>query len=55
MNPTAVSIRARSLPIQRYEATEYASANLARVIEISQVLGLKLLSTGQIEVALKHG
>jgi ribosome-binding protein aMBF1 (putative translation factor) len=41
--------------IQRYEATEYASANLARVIEISQVLGLKLLSTGQVEVALKPG
>jgi ribosome-binding protein aMBF1 (putative translation factor) len=41
--------------IQRYEATEYASANLARVIEVSQVLGLKLLSTGQIEVALEHG
>jgi predicted nuclease of predicted toxin-antitoxin system len=33
--------------IQRYEATEYASANLARVIEVSQVLGLKLqLRTG---------
>jgi ribosome-binding protein aMBF1 (putative translation factor) len=41
--------------IQRYEATEYASANLARVIEVSQVLGLKLRSTGQIEVALEHG
>lgn len=28
--------------IQRYEATEYASANLSRVIEISEALGLKL-------------
>lgn len=30
--------------IQRYEATEYASANLTRVIEVSQVLGIKLKS-----------
>jgi ribosome-binding protein aMBF1 (putative translation factor) len=38
--------------IQRYEATEYASANLARVIEVSQVLGMKLQSRTGIEVAL---
>jgi ribosome-binding protein aMBF1 (putative translation factor) len=37
--------------IQRYEATEYASANLARVIEVSQVLGIKLNSGAGIEVA----
>lgn len=30
--------------IQRYEATEYASANMARVIEVSQALGVKLQS-----------
>ncbi len=28
--------------IQRYEATDYASASLARVIEVSQALGLEL-------------
>jgi ribosome-binding protein aMBF1 (putative translation factor) len=28
--------------IQRYEATDYASANLARVIEVSQILGITL-------------
>jgi DNA-binding XRE family transcriptional regulator len=39
--------------IQRYEATEYASANLARVIEISQILGIKLQSKGAIEVSLE--
>jgi DNA-binding XRE family transcriptional regulator len=38
--------------IQRYEATEYASANLARVIEVSQVLGMKLQARTGIEVAL---
>lgn len=36
--------------IQRYEATEYASANLARVIEVSQVLGMKLQARTGIEV-----
>ncbi|WP_156815474.1 helix-turn-helix domain-containing protein [Pseudanabaena sp. PCC 6802] len=30
--------------IQRYEATEYASANMARVIEIGQALEVKLQS-----------
>lgn len=38
--------------IQRYEATEYASANLARVIEVSQALGMKLQSSAEIEVEL---
>lgn len=38
--------------IQRYEATEYASANLARVIEVSQVLGIKLQARTGIEVKL---
>jgi ribosome-binding protein aMBF1 (putative translation factor) len=38
--------------IQRYEATEYASANLARVIEVSQALGIKLQSRIGIEVEL---
>lgn len=38
--------------IQRYEATEYASANLARVIEVSQVLGMKLQARTGIEVEL---
>jgi len=28
--------------IQRYEATEYASANLARVIKVSETLGLEI-------------
>jgi transcriptional regulator with XRE-family HTH domain len=37
--------------IQRYEATEYASANLARVLEVSQVLGMKLQDRTGIEVA----
>ena len=36
--------------IQRYEATEYASANLARVIEISEALGLKLELKGGLEM-----
>jgi DNA-binding XRE family transcriptional regulator len=40
--------------IQRYEATEYASANLARVIEVSQVLGLKLQSRTGIAVELER-
>jgi ribosome-binding protein aMBF1 (putative translation factor) len=35
--------------IQRYEATEYASANLSRVIEISEALGLKLELRGGLE------
>jgi hypothetical protein len=35
--------------IQRYEATEYASANLSRVIEISEALGLKLELKGGLE------
>jgi ribosome-binding protein aMBF1 (putative translation factor) len=38
--------------IQRYEATEYASANLARVIEVSQVLGMKLQARTGIEVEM---
>jgi ribosome-binding protein aMBF1 (putative translation factor) len=41
--------------IQRYEATEYASANLARVLEVSQVLGVRLHSTSQVEVELSPG
>lgn len=36
--------------IQRYEATEYASANLARVIEISEAIGLKLELKGGLEM-----
>ncbi|NJM76286.1 MAG: helix-turn-helix transcriptional regulator [Acaryochloridaceae cyanobacterium RU_4_10] len=36
--------------IQRYEATEYASANLARVIEVSQILGITLQSKVGIEI-----
>ncbi len=39
--------------IQRYEATEYASANLARVIRVSQALGMKLQSSAGIEVRLE--
>jgi ribosome-binding protein aMBF1 (putative translation factor) len=38
--------------IQRYEATEYASANLARVIEVSQALGIRLQSKVGIEVGV---
>lgn len=34
--------------IQRYEATEYASANLSRIIEISETLGLKLELKGDL-------
>jgi ribosome-binding protein aMBF1 (putative translation factor) len=41
--------------IQRYEATEYASASLARVFEVSQVLGLNLQAVGQSKVELKLG
>jgi len=33
--------------IQRYEATNYASASLTRVIKISQVLGIKLPSSSR--------
>ncbi len=40
----------REQQIQRYEATEYASANLARVIEVSEVLGLRLELKGGLEV-----
>ncbi len=36
--------------IQRYEATEYASANLSRLIEISEILGLKLELKGDLTV-----
>ena len=37
--------------IQRYEATEYASANLARVIEVSETLGLKFEIKGNLEIS----
>lgn len=40
--------------IQRYEATDYASANLARVIEVSQALGIKLKTKESIEVEVGH-
>jgi ribosome-binding protein aMBF1 (putative translation factor) len=36
--------------IQRYEASEYASVSWARVLEVSQVLGMKLQPKGRIEV-----
>ncbi|WP_250122372.1 helix-turn-helix transcriptional regulator [Chroococcidiopsis sp. CCMEE 29] len=36
--------------IQRYEATEYASANFARVIEVSQALGMRLQPKAEIQV-----
>jgi HTH-type transcriptional regulator / antitoxin HigA len=36
--------------IQRYEATDYASASLARVIEISEALGLELKGGLEVEV-----
>lgn len=36
--------------IQRYEATNYASANLARVIKVSQALGIKLPSIRRMVV-----
>jgi ribosome-binding protein aMBF1 (putative translation factor) len=36
--------------IQRYESTDYASANLTRLVEISEVLGLKLQLTGGLEI-----
>ena len=40
--------------IQRYEATNYASASLTRVIKISQVLGIKLPSSSRkVRVARK--
>lgn len=39
--------------IQRYEATEYSSASLTRVFEVSQVLGLNLKAVGQFKVELK--
>jgi ribosome-binding protein aMBF1 (putative translation factor) len=38
--------------IQRYEATDYASANLSRVIEVSQALGVRLHSKVGVEVGL---
>ena len=40
--------------IQRYEATNYSSASLTRVIKISQVLGIKLpYSSRKVRVARK--
>jgi DNA-binding XRE family transcriptional regulator len=39
--------------IQRYEATKYASANLERAIEVSQVLGIKLQARTEIKVLLE--
>jgi ribosome-binding protein aMBF1 (putative translation factor) len=33
--------------IQRYEATEYASANFARIVDVSQILGIELRLSGQ--------
>ena len=39
--------------IQRYEATEYASANLSRIIEVSQALGLRLQPTAKLEVEVE--
>ena len=36
--------------IQRYEATEYASANLSRIIEVSEILGLKLELKGNLAI-----
>lgn len=38
--------------IQRYEATEYASANLVRLIEVSETLGLKLEIKRDLETVL---
>lgn len=36
--------------IQRYESTDYASASLSRLVEISEVLGLKLELRGGLEI-----
>jgi transcriptional regulator with XRE-family HTH domain len=36
--------------IQRYEANDYASAKLSRIIEVCQVFGLKLQSPSMIEI-----
>jgi ribosome-binding protein aMBF1 (putative translation factor) len=36
--------------IQRYEATDYASASLARVIEVSEALGLELKGGLEVEI-----
>jgi DNA-binding XRE family transcriptional regulator len=38
--------------IQRYEATEYASANLSRIIEVSETLGLRLELKGDLAVGV---
>jgi transcriptional regulator with XRE-family HTH domain len=35
--------------VQRYEATEYASASLSRVLEVARVLGLRLDSWAEVE------
>jgi ribosome-binding protein aMBF1 (putative translation factor) len=36
--------------IQRYESTDYASASLSRLVEISEALGLKLELRGGLEI-----
>ncbi len=40
--------------IQRYEATEYASANLSRIIEVSETLGLKLELKGALAIGVQE-
>lgn len=37
--------------IQRYEATEYSSAKLSRIIEVSESLGMKLELKGDLAVS----
>jgi hypothetical protein len=50
-----VSFRSKQLglkerQIQQYESTDYASASLTRLVEISEVLGLKLELRGGLEI-----
>jgi DNA-directed RNA polymerase specialized sigma subunit len=37
--------------VQRYEATEYASANLTRVLEVTHALGMKVIEKFLVSVA----
>ncbi len=47
----AIRLGIKEQQIQRYEATNYASVKLSRVIEISQALGIKLPSIRRMVVA----
>lgn len=47
----AVKLHLKPQQVQRYEATEYQSASLARVTEVARVLGVKLRHPAEVRLA----